>query len=102
MGEILAVVNDINHIRSQFDFCGITWTSRKGNEAAHSIANLAKNKQLLGNWYCSPPPHLLGILSRESAFSIPRSSTHGQIRHRSRIREEEIYHEQQPPGSDLG
>lgn len=102
VGEILVIVNDINHIRSQFDFCGITWTSRKGNEAAHSIANLAKNKQLLGNWYCSPPPHLLGILSRESAFSIPRSSTHGQIRHRSRIREEEIYHEQQPPGSDLG
>lgn len=57
-GEILSIINYIATLKEEFESCGVTWTSKDGNNAANTIAKLASLGKLLGDWLRKPPRDL--------------------------------------------
>lgn len=54
--EIRNIITDIISLKSQFQQCGFTWTTREGNGVAHCIASMADNGDFPRNWMSNPPP----------------------------------------------
>lgn len=63
--ELGAIVQDINSMKNGFSRGGFTWTPREGNEAAHSVANLAKRGFHNVDWVSNPPTLLRLVLQHD-------------------------------------
>lgn len=64
-GDIRAILEDIWKTKQQFEFCGFTWTSRQGNQLAHHIAAMAKEKMLPPNWTYNIPDFIKELLLQD-------------------------------------
>lgn len=60
--EIQGVIDDTLQMKLGFQACGINWTKREGNGAAHELASLCAQGKLIGNWGALPPPSLRQII----------------------------------------
>ncbi|KAJ1436410.1 P-loop containing nucleoside triphosphate hydrolase [Sesbania bispinosa] len=69
--EIQPIVEDILSVASGFVHCGFTWVQRKGNKAAHMIAQSCLNNSLHVYWNASIPSWLREQLFRDFPPSRP-------------------------------
>lgn len=67
---ILNISQDINALRSNFEFCGLTWVARQGNICAHMVADLHRQSLLPTGWIFRPPSLLRAVLVKDKMRSL--------------------------------
>ncbi|RYQ82138.1 hypothetical protein Ahy_B10g100733 [Arachis hypogaea] len=58
IGEISAIIQDIDMLMEQLPEKGLTWTPRNGNLLAHEIAKAVEIETLHYNWSTQPPANI--------------------------------------------
>lgn len=72
VGEIMALVQDIENLRNNNPDIGLTWTPREGNVAAHHVALLGSRNALPAIWTSVPPPSLKQIIDLDKERILDR------------------------------
>lgn len=67
-GEISTVMQDIFHMKNNFQRCGFTWTARSGNASAHLVAAQASRDLLPANWLLNQPLVVRIQIERDKEF----------------------------------
>lgn len=98
VGEISGVIQDILKIKMEFFQCGFTWVPRQGNEAAHTLAMMARQKILSTNWSWNLPPVLNAVLANDKR--LQQVDMRGSREGNGEVPELPfgVVHEAQPPG----
>lgn len=64
-GETRAILEDVWLLQQNFEKCGFTWTNRKGNQVAHTIAALARDNLLPQNWTYNIPDSVKQLIDKD-------------------------------------
>ena len=64
--EVATIIADIGRLKTSFVSCGLLWTRRDVNLAAHEVASLSLFGNLPNNWCLRFPPSLKKALSKDS------------------------------------
>ncbi|XP_072079573.1 uncharacterized protein [Arachis hypogaea] len=65
IGEIDAIIRDIQNLITEISQIRITWVPREGNKLAHTVAKLADGDGLNRSWTCDPPQQLKNIIRED-------------------------------------
>lgn len=60
--ELQAIMDDIMHMKLEFEECVFTWVGREANIAAHELAFLSSQQLLQDNWWINIPRTLQSSL----------------------------------------